>query len=85
MFQAAVEIGCEPIVRKHVRGIFLEHGVVCTSPTPEGIQTIDQHHELAGVKWLQKKPISKFDDTQWLLIQKGEEEKLLQVTGKLLE
>ncbi|KAK2987755.1 hypothetical protein RJ640_016350 [Escallonia rubra] len=36
-----------------------------------------------GVKWLRDKPLSKFKDAQWLLIQKAEEEKLLQVTIKL--
>ncbi|KAL0359667.1 UNVERIFIED_CONTAM: Transcription elongation factor SPT6 [Sesamum angustifolium] len=39
----------------------------------------------AGVKWLRDKPLTRFDDAQWLLIQKAEEEKLLQVTIKLPE
>ncbi|ONK61390.1 uncharacterized protein A4U43_C08F29410 [Asparagus officinalis] len=82
---AAVEIGCEPNVKKHIRGIFMDNAVVSTSPTPEGNLSIDTHHELAGVKWLRNKPLSKFVDAQWLRIQKAEEEKLLQVTIKLPE
>ncbi|CAD6271717.1 unnamed protein product [Miscanthus lutarioriparius] len=82
---AAVEIGCEPIVRKHVRGIFMNKAVVSTSPTPEGNTIIDPYHQLSGVKWLREKPLSKFVDAQWLLIQKAEEEKLLKVTVKLPE
>ncbi|XP_010922250.1 transcription elongation factor SPT6-like [Elaeis guineensis] len=82
---AAVEISCEPIVRKHVRTTFMDKAVVSTSPTPEGNVTIDPYHQLSGVKWLRNKPLSKFVDAQWLLIQKAEEEKLLQVTIKLPE
>ncbi|KAI3888192.1 hypothetical protein MKW92_031893, partial [Papaver armeniacum] len=66
---AAVELSCEPRVRKHVRNIFMEKAVVSTSPTLMGIQ----------------KPLTKFEDAQWLLILKAEEEKLIQVTLKLPE
>ncbi|PKA53008.1 hypothetical protein AXF42_Ash001989 [Apostasia shenzhenica] len=82
---ASVEIGCEPVVRRHVRGIFMENAVVCTSPSPEGNSAIDAYHQFSSVKWLREKPLSKFTDGQWLLIQKAEEEKLLHVTIKLPE
>ncbi|WZZ06200.1 hypothetical protein YC2023_092121 [Brassica napus] len=82
---AAVEISCEPSVKKYVRGIYLENAVVSTSPTAEGNGIIDSYHQFAGVKWLREKPLSKFEGAQWLLIQKAEEEKLLQVTFKLPE
>lgn len=84
-FQAAVEISCEPCVRKHVRSIYMDNAVVSTSPTPDGNVVIDAFHQFAGVKWLREKPVTKFEDAQWLLIQKAEEEKLLQVTIKLPE
>ncbi|KAH7843835.1 hypothetical protein Vadar_021229 [Vaccinium darrowii] len=80
---AAVEISCEPCVRKHVRSIFMDNAVVSTSPTPDGNAAIDTFHQFAGVKWLRDKPLTRFEDAQWLLIQKAEEEKLLQVTVKL--
>ncbi|KAI5659682.1 hypothetical protein M9H77_28475 [Catharanthus roseus] len=82
---AAVEISCEPCVRKHVRSIFMDNATVSTSPTPDGNAAIDSFHQFAGVKWLKDKPITRFEDAQWLLIQKAEEEKLLQVTIKLPE
>lgn len=82
---AAVEISCEPCVRKHVRSIYMDNAVVSTSPTPDGNVVIDAFHQFAGVKWLREKPVTKFEDAQWLLIQKAEEEKLLQVTIKLPE
>ena len=84
-FQAAVEISCEPCVRKHVRSIYMDNAVVSTSPTPDGNVVIDAFHQFVGVKWLREKPVTKFDDAQWLLIQKAEEEKLLQVTIKFPE
>ncbi|XP_077219251.1 global transcription factor group B1 [Tasmannia lanceolata] len=80
---AAVEIGCEPRVRKHVRTIFMVNARVSTKPTPDGNAAIDSFHEYAGVKWLRDKPLTAFKDAQWLLIQKAEEEKYLQVTIKL--
>ncbi|GMH28309.1 hypothetical protein Nepgr_030152 [Nepenthes gracilis] len=82
---AAVEISCEPVVRKHFRGIYFDKAVVSTCPTTNGNDVVDSFHEFAGVKWLRNKPLNKFDDAQWLLIQKAEEEKLLQVTINLPE
>ncbi|GAB2295631.1 Transcription elongation factor spt6 [Dionaea muscipula] len=82
---AAVEISCEPVVRKHFRSIYFDHAVVSTCPTTDGNAIIDSFHEFASVKWLKNKPLNKFVDAQWLLIQKAEEEKLLQVTIKLPE
>ena len=85
LFQAVVEISCEPRVRKHVRSIFMDNAVVSTSPTPDGKTAIDTFHQFARVKWLWDKPLTRFEDAQWLLIHKAEEEKLLQVTIKLPE
>ncbi|KAJ0243006.1 Transcription elongation factor SPT6 [Hirschfeldia incana] len=82
---AAIEISCEPSVKKYVRGIYMENAVVSTSPTADGNGVIDSFHQFSGVKWLREKPLSKFEGSQWLLIQKAEEEKLLQVTFKLPE
>ncbi|KAM0954059.1 putative tex-like protein, HTH domain superfamily [Dioscorea sansibarensis] len=82
---AAVEIACEPTVKKHVRSIFMEKAVVSTNATPEGKLTIDEYHQLYAVKHLRNKPLHMFEGVQWLIIQKAEEEKLLQVTVKLME
>ncbi|KAF6149458.1 hypothetical protein GIB67_016996 [Kingdonia uniflora] len=80
---AAVEISCEPRVRKHVRLIFMKDAVVSTNPTRDGNTAIDSFHEFAPVKWLSNKPLRMFKNADWLLIQKAEEEKLLQVTIEL--
>ncbi|CAK8543008.1 unnamed protein product [Lathyrus sativus] len=82
---AAVEISCEPSIKKYVRNHFIDHAVVSTSPTADGNVTIDSFHQFSGVKWLREKPLHKFEDAQWLLIQKAEEDKLIQVTIKLPE
>ncbi|XP_031382982.1 transcription elongation factor SPT6 homolog [Punica granatum] len=82
---AAVEISCEPCVRRYIRSVFMDNAVVSTSPTRDGNLTIDSFHQFAPVKWLRDKPLGKFDDAQWLLIQKAEEEKLLNVSIKLPE
>ena len=63
----------------------MNKAVVSTCPTPEGNTIIDPYHQLSGVKWLREKPLDKFVDAQWLLIQKAEQDKLLKVTVKLLE
>lgn len=85
MFQAAVEICCDPYVRKHVRSIYMDNAVVSTSPTADGNVAIDTSHQYATIKWLREKPLAKFMDAQWLLIHKAEEEKLINVTIKLPE
>lgn len=81
--QAAVEISTEPAVREYVRDVYMEQAVVNTKPTSDGNTIIDTCHQYAGVKWLRNKPVDKFDDAQWLLIQKAEEEKLIEVTIEL--
>lgn len=78
--QLAVEISSEPSVREYVRTFYSKDAVVTTKPTPVGIDAIDSFHQFEGVKWINEKPISAFDDEQWLLIQKAEEEKLIDVT-----
>ncbi|WRX12759.1 Transcription elongation factor Spt6 [Theobroma cacao] len=82
---AALEVSCDPCIKKHIRSIFMNKAVISTRPTLEGNATIDCFHQFSGVKWLRDKPLSKFNDSQWLLIQKAEEEKLVQVYIKLPE
>ncbi|GLT74544.1 hypothetical protein SLA2020_463320 [Shorea laevis] len=82
---AAMEISCEPCIRKYVRSIFMDKAVVSTNPTAKGNVAVDSLHQFTAVKWLCDKPLSKFKDAQWLLIQRAEEEKLLQVTMRLPE
>lgn len=61
----------------------MDNAIVSTSPTPEGHAAIDTFHQFTGVKWLRDMPLTRFEDAQWFLIQKAEEDKLLQVTFKL--
>ncbi|KAG8365969.1 hypothetical protein BUALT_Bualt17G0027200 [Buddleja alternifolia] len=82
---AAIEINCEPCVRKQVRSSFMDNAVVSINPISDGSVATDSFHQSAGVKWLSKKPLTSFEDAEWLLIQKAEEEKLLQVTLELPE
>ncbi|KAI3852223.1 hypothetical protein MKX03_009474 [Papaver bracteatum] len=82
---AAVELSCEPRVRKHVRNIFMEKAIISTCPTAEGNVAIDSYRQFADINWLSQKPLTKFQDAQWLLIQEAEEKKLIQVTLKLPE
>jgi transcription elongation factor SPT6 len=76
-------LSCEIPFRKYVRGIFMNKALVSTSPTLKGNIVIDSFHEFAGFKWLKDKLLLKFEDSQWLLIQKAEEKELLKVEIKL--
>lgn len=75
-----MEISSEPSVRNYVRTFFTKNAVVTTKPTLVGINAIGVFHQFEGVKWINDKPTIVFDDEQWLLIQKAEEEKLIDVT-----
>ncbi|KAH7314514.1 hypothetical protein KP509_21G005900 [Ceratopteris richardii] len=77
---AAVEISTEPAVRDYVRSEFMKKAVINTKPTKDGNTLIDPYHDYAIVKWIANKPLSGFKDGQWLLIQKAEEEKLIEVS-----
>ncbi|MCO5611339.1 hypothetical protein L7F22_065592 [Adiantum nelumboides] len=76
---AAYELSCEPRVRKFVRSLFDEHAVVSTTPTSKGKILIDSFHEFACVKHVQAKSVKNFSDGEWLLIQKAEEDELVEV------
>lgn len=78
-------LSCEVPFRKYVRSIFMDKALVSTNPTMKGNIAIDSFHEFAGFKWLKDKPLLKFEDFQWLLIQKAEEEELLKVEIKFPE
>lgn len=54
-----------------------------TKPTVEGNSVIVPFHKYEPIKWLLNKPVTAFDDDQWLLIQKAEEQQLLIVTISL--
>jgi transcription elongation factor SPT6 len=75
-----MEISTEPLVREYVRTFYSKNALVTTRPTPVGIDAIDAFHQFEGVKWINGKLVGAFDDEQWLLIQKAEEEKLIDVT-----
>ncbi|GKB26530.1 global transcription factor group B1, partial [Tanacetum coccineum] len=47
--KAAVEISCEPCVRRHVRSIFMDCAMVSTRPTADGRVSIDANHEFAAM------------------------------------
>ncbi|PWA49512.1 hypothetical protein CTI12_AA464850 [Artemisia annua] len=66
--KAAMEISCEPRVRRHLCSIFMDNTVVSIRSTPDGRESIDANHEFAGVKWLKDKQLTRFDDAQWLFI-----------------
>lgn len=80
---AAIEIFCEPACREYVRSVYNHECVVSTKPTVEGNSVIVPFHKYEPIKWLLNKPVTAFDDDQWLLIQKAEEQQLLIVTISL--
>lgn len=63
----------------------MDNATVSTIPMPHGNVAIDTFHQYAGIRRLREKPLNIFKDAQWLLIQKVEDEKLVQVTIKLPE
>eukprot|EP00250_Pteridium_aquilinum_P002122 c12328_g1_i1 orf=3-4373(-) len=82
---AAYELSCEPRVRNYVRSHFCDHAVVSTRPTAKGEGLTDAFHEFAGVKYVQGKPVKNFVDGEWLLIEKAEEEALIEVRIELTQ
>lgn len=75
--QAALEISCEPLMRNYVRSKYLDSLELSTHPkTPDG-NAIDSI--------VQRKPLHRLDDAQWLLLQKAEKDDLISVTFELPE
>eukprot|EP00850_Spirogloea_muscicola_P001600 SM000006S19365 [mRNA] locus=s6:355783:364919:- [translate_table: standard] len=82
---AAVEIASEVAVREFVRSRFSAAAVVNVKPTAAGQSAIDAFHSYSPFKWLENKPLREFDDDdQWLLLRKGQDEGLLDVSVGML-
>ncbi|KAL6221279.1 hypothetical protein ACLB2K_009030 [Fragaria x ananassa] len=72
--QAAIDISSDPDVRKYVRCNYFDFAEVSLSSIKPGLN-MD----------CQRKLLNRFEDAQWLLVQKAEEENHVQVTIKLPE
>ncbi|PRQ46330.1 putative ribonuclease H-like domain, transcription elongation factor Spt6, Tex-like protein [Rosa chinensis] len=72
--QDAIDISSDPGVRKYVRSNYFDFVEVSVTSTKPGLY-MD----------CQKKQLNRFEDAQWFLVQKAEEENLVQVTIKLPE
>jgi transcription elongation factor SPT6 len=77
---AAQLVAQDPFVRAAVYKEMESDGVVNTKPTAKGIREIDPYHQYYCVKRLMDKPLHRFDQTQYLLCKKAENEGFITVT-----
>ena len=67
---AAAELAAEPGVHARLRSAVRRKACV-DAPTPEGTETIDPLHPLAGVKRLQNKPLYEFAGNEFAAVLKA--------------
>lgn len=73
------EIVTNLLVRSGMRQLMLSVATVRVTPTQRGKAEIDEMHEYYPFKYLKDKPVSRFRDHQFLLLEKAEKEGLLNV------
>jgi transcription elongation factor SPT6 len=72
------EISTELLVRKSFRQFFKESACITVRPTEKGKPEIDDNHEYYHLKYLKNKPISIFDQVDFILLDKAQNEGMLQ-------
>ncbi|OAV88590.1 hypothetical protein PTTG_01510 [Puccinia triticina 1-1 BBBD Race 1] len=79
-FILSTDIGRDPLLKKHVRQLFRDHGVVTVTPTESGMHKINELHPYFVFKYLCQKPFSALKHcSQYLQIMAAEEELLVNV------
>lgn len=76
----AQEISYDPQVRKAMRKDWELYATVSVKPTEKGYTVIDELHAMHPFKFIKEKPISAFNDGQFLHMLKGESDNLLTIT-----
>ncbi|XP_044010097.1 transcription elongation factor SPT6-like [Aphidius gifuensis] len=62
----AIQLSREPLLRKCVRKIYMEHAKITVKPTKTGIKMIDESHPIFTMMYLKDKPINTLIDDQFL-------------------
>ncbi|KAH9808979.1 SH2 domain-containing protein [Melampsora americana] len=76
----STDIGRDPMLKKHVRQLFRQHGVVTVTPTDAGMSKITELHPYYAFKYLGQKPFSGLkQSSQYLQIIAAEQELLVNV------
>lgn len=79
-FIISTDIGRDPLLKKHVRELFRNHGVVTVTPTESGMYKINELHPYFAFKYLSQKPFSALKhSSQYLQIMAAEQELLVNV------
>ncbi|KNE90249.1 hypothetical protein PSTG_16290 [Puccinia striiformis f. sp. tritici PST-78] len=79
-FVISTDVGRDPLLKKHVRHLFQNHGVVTVTPTESGMHKINELHPYFAFKYLSQKPFSALKHSpQYLQIMAAEQELLVNV------
>lgn len=78
-YMMAAQLAVDPRMRRALRQILRERGLLSVRPTALGMQTIDEWHAYAPIKFITNKPLRVSGDANILLIRKAEMEGMLTV------
>ena len=75
----AINISCDPSVRKILFPVFERGALLNVRPTDKGRREIDKYSELAPYKYLTDKPLGEVLDDMYALLLRGELHGLLDI------
>ena len=79
-FMVAIQLSCEPLVRKTVRNFYMERATFSVRATKKGIKEIDENHPVYSMKYLKNKPVRDLTSDQFLKLTIAEHDELITMT-----
>lgn len=79
-FMFALQLACEPLVRKTLRALYMKKAKVSVRATKKGMREIDENHPLYCMKYLKNKPVKDLVGDQFLKLVVAEQDELITIT-----
>ena len=80
---AAQQLASEPDIRKKIRKEFFAKACITSHLTKKGSKHVDEDNPLYPLRFLQDKPITKLQGSEFITLCNGEADKLIELTIQL--
>lgn len=79
-FMFALQLACEPLVRKTLRNLYMKKAKLSVRATKKGMREIDENHPIYTMKYLKNKPVKDLIGDQFLKLVVAEQDELITIT-----
>jgi transcription elongation factor SPT6 len=82
-YMVAIQLARDPVVRAHVRELYMQNACINVKPTQRGIKEIDENHVCYSMKYLYMKPCIELKNDEYFKLCQAEQDGLLTVKFEL--